>query len=289
MPFWDRRVEGRTGIGHAPWEDYQPDRAEHGAWYHFDEPPLLDDGTLDPLALIVFADTMPGSIGEKVGRRTTGWFAPSVDLTFHLLDTCRGEWVFAHGRARFAGDGYASVDMALWDFGPAGTDPGGSSPTRPSCACSPSTPSDAVNPSDRSPIAVHCGRVGAGDARHRRHGGSTTCRPNSGVDADRRGPATIAVGRSGRLGGDRPADAGDAADALVALDPLVESRVLGSEMVQFGVGGSQPTSSASLFRTARTITPAMSPRRTRSPTTRAAVELCWQVVAAGSEGRAQGR
>ncbi len=124
MPFWDGRVEGRTGIGHAPWDEYEPDRAEHGAWYHLDELPLLDDGTLDPLALIVFADTMPGAIGEKVGRRTTGWFAPSVDLTFHLLDTWRAEWVFAHSRARFAGGGYASVDMALWDFGQAGTDPG---------------------------------------------------------------------------------------------------------------------------------------------------------------------
>ena len=123
MPFWDRLVEGRTGIGHAPWEEYEPDRAEHGAWYHFDDTPLLDDGTLDPLALIVLADTMPGSVGEKVGRRTTGWFAPSVDLTFHLLDQCRSEWVFAHSRARFAGGGYASVDIALWDYGPAGTDP----------------------------------------------------------------------------------------------------------------------------------------------------------------------
>ena len=122
MPFWDRLVEGRTGIGHPPWEEYQPDRAEHGAWYHLDDTPFLDDGTLDPLALVVLADTMPGAVGEKVGRKSTGWFAPSVDLTFHLLDTCRTEWVFAHSRARFAGGGYASVDMALWDFGPAGTD-----------------------------------------------------------------------------------------------------------------------------------------------------------------------
>jgi acyl-CoA thioesterase len=123
-PFWDQRVEGRVGMGHAPWDDYVPDRAEHGTWYHLDDPPLLDDGTLDPLALIVFADTMPGAVAEKVALRDTRWFGPSVDLTFHLLDTCRSEWVFAHNRARFAGDGYASVDMALWDFGPEGTDDG---------------------------------------------------------------------------------------------------------------------------------------------------------------------
>jgi hypothetical protein len=39
----------------------------------------------------------------------------------HLLDVCRSPWVLAHNRARFAGDGYASADMALWDCGEAGT------------------------------------------------------------------------------------------------------------------------------------------------------------------------
>lgn len=78
---------------------------------------MLDDGRLDPLALIVLADTMPGAVGEKVGRSDRSWFAPSVDLTVHLLDDCRSPWVLAHNRARFAGDGYASADMALWDCG----------------------------------------------------------------------------------------------------------------------------------------------------------------------------
>jgi hypothetical protein len=30
--------------------------------------------------------------------------------------------VLAHNRARYAGDGYASADMALWDCGPDGAD-----------------------------------------------------------------------------------------------------------------------------------------------------------------------
>lgn len=38
----------------------------------------------------------------------------AFDLTLHLLDECRSEWVPAHDRARWAGDGYASADMALW-------------------------------------------------------------------------------------------------------------------------------------------------------------------------------
>jgi acyl-CoA thioesterase len=80
------------------------------------------DGVLDPLALIVCADTMPGAVAEKVGpEQRMGWFGPSVDLTIHILDACRSEWVLAHNRARHAGDGYASVDMALWDCGDDGS------------------------------------------------------------------------------------------------------------------------------------------------------------------------
>lgn len=113
MRFWTERVEGRAAIGHAPWEEYEPDRAERAMWYRFDEPPVLDDGTLDPLSLVVLVDTMPGAVGEKVGPSGAMWFAPSVDLTVHLLDECRSPWVLAHNRARHAGDGYASADMAL--------------------------------------------------------------------------------------------------------------------------------------------------------------------------------
>jgi acyl-CoA thioesterase len=116
MPFWTELVEGRVAIGHAPWEDHEPGRAERAVWYRFDDAPFLDDGTIDPLSLAVLVDSMPGAVGDKVGPGT--WFAPSIDLTVHLLDDCRSPWVMAHNRARYVGDGYASADMALWDYGP---------------------------------------------------------------------------------------------------------------------------------------------------------------------------
>jgi acyl-CoA thioesterase len=121
-PFWETRLQGRSGLGHAPWDDYEPGRAEHATWYRLDDPPVDADGVLDPLALIVCADTMPGAVSEKLGPGgRMGWFGPSVDLAVHILDTCRTEWVLAHNRARHAGDGYASLDMALWDCGADGT------------------------------------------------------------------------------------------------------------------------------------------------------------------------
>jgi acyl-CoA thioesterase len=43
------------------------------------------------------------------------WWAPSVDLTVHVLGDHRAEWVLARNRARHAGDGYASLEVELWD------------------------------------------------------------------------------------------------------------------------------------------------------------------------------
>jgi len=124
MPFWSQ-VEGRPALGHAFWEEYVPDRAERAGWYRFDQPPFRADGTIDPLAVVVLSDFMPGAIGEKTGGSGPAdrpWFGPSVDLTVHLLDECRSEWLLAHNTARHAGDGYASADMALWDCGADGSE-----------------------------------------------------------------------------------------------------------------------------------------------------------------------
>ena len=64
------------------------------------------------------ADTMPGPVGQKLGPQADDWFAPSVDFTYHVLGSAGPGWLLAHQRARHAGDGYASVESALWD--PAG-------------------------------------------------------------------------------------------------------------------------------------------------------------------------
>jgi acyl-CoA thioesterase len=115
FPFWEQ-VEGRPALGHPPWEDYVPDRALRATWYRFDEPARLDDGRWDPLALVTMCDMMPGAVGEKVGPGEDDWYAPSADLTVHLLNDARSEWVLAVNRARYAGDGYASADQELWDM-----------------------------------------------------------------------------------------------------------------------------------------------------------------------------
>jgi len=115
MPFWARLVEGRPALGVPPWETVALRTAEQATWYRLDETPWLDDGRVDPLSIVMLADTMPGAIGQRIGPTDRPWFGPSVDLTVHVLGDCRSPWVLAHNTARWAGDGYASVDMAMWD------------------------------------------------------------------------------------------------------------------------------------------------------------------------------
>jgi acyl-CoA thioesterase len=113
-PFWTR-VEGRAALGHAPWDDYVPDGSDVATWVRFDDPPLLEDGALDPLGVITLADRMPGCVGEMMGPGREPWFAPSADLTVHLFEPARTEWLLAHDRARWADDGWASAESTLWD------------------------------------------------------------------------------------------------------------------------------------------------------------------------------
>lgn len=115
MPFWEEIIECRPAIGRPPWEPFEDGPAECAYWYRLDDPPLLDDGGLDPLAAVVLCDTMPGAVGQKLGEESGNWFGPSADFTIHLLGPARPGWLLAHNKARHAGDGYASVDMALWD------------------------------------------------------------------------------------------------------------------------------------------------------------------------------
>lgn len=113
--YWEHHVEGRAAVGHAPWEEFDPRTSERVYWYRFDDPARLEDGRLDPFALLTLCDTMPGAVGERMGGGVPEWWAPSADLTVHLFGAHRAEWVLARNRARHAGDGYASLEVELWD------------------------------------------------------------------------------------------------------------------------------------------------------------------------------
>lgn len=113
--FWEH-VDSRMAQGHVQWEGhYEPTTSERVYWYRFDEPAVDDEGVWDPLTLVTLCDTMPGAVGERMGPDDTIWLPPSCDLTVHVLGDTKAEWIIGRNRARFAGDGYASADMELWD------------------------------------------------------------------------------------------------------------------------------------------------------------------------------
>jgi acyl-CoA thioesterase len=118
MPFWEEIIEARPVIGRAPWEEFVDGPAEAAFWYRLDDPPVRHDGVLDAAGPIVLCDTMPSSVGQKLGPDSGQWFAPSVDYTLHLFRPPAPGWLLAHHKARHAGDGYASVELALWDPSP---------------------------------------------------------------------------------------------------------------------------------------------------------------------------
>lgn len=128
-PFWGRVLEGRPALGHAPWDHAPRGAAEVATWFRFDDEPIGEHGLLDPLALLVMSDVMPGAVFERIGPTDGWWFSPSTDLTVHLFGHATPGWILGHAKAHHAGDGYASAEMALWD--PRGPD----GPTLVAWAC----------------------------------------------------------------------------------------------------------------------------------------------------------
>lgn len=114
FPYWDH-VESRMALGHPPWDDWVPTSSQRAYWFRFDEPPLTPDGMLDTVAVVTLCDTMPGAVGERMGPGLPFWLPPSADLTIHLFGDAGPGWLLAHNRARWAGEGYASAEMTLWD------------------------------------------------------------------------------------------------------------------------------------------------------------------------------
>jgi acyl-CoA thioesterase len=112
-PYWTQVVEGRLAIGRWDWEPAIGGAAEDATYFRFFNEPISNDGSLHQAAIAVLADSMPGALYSKF--QDQNWFAPSVDLTIHLTGQLTPGWVLAHGKVSWAGSGYASASVDLWD------------------------------------------------------------------------------------------------------------------------------------------------------------------------------
>jgi acyl-CoA thioesterase len=110
------QVETRIVLGFPPWKgDWTGGRAEYIRWMRFRVPPFLENGELDPLALVALADTMPPAVTQYLGPGAPMFFAPSCDLNVHVFGSTREEWVLVRVTCSRAADGYASARARIWD------------------------------------------------------------------------------------------------------------------------------------------------------------------------------
>jgi acyl-CoA thioesterase len=113
--FFEQIETRRVRLFHSFETGWEGGRAEAIRWVRYREAPRLPDGRLEPLALIALADTMPSAVGQFLGPGTAFFHAPSVDLTMHFFADTEEEWVLARSLCHWAGDGYASAEITLWD------------------------------------------------------------------------------------------------------------------------------------------------------------------------------
>jgi acyl-CoA thioesterase len=112
-PYWTQVCESKLAIGRWDHEPYVEGPAEEAMWFRFFDQPTTAEGLLHAAVIAVLADSMPGAVGAKVDVQQ--FFAPSVDLTIHFFGALTPGWTLSHTRCVWAGDGYASATVDLWD------------------------------------------------------------------------------------------------------------------------------------------------------------------------------
>jgi acyl-CoA thioesterase len=117
VPKIFRQMEARLADGHQ-WEGepWAPREARIVRWVRHRVPQRLPGGTYDPLSLPPIMDAMPPSTIQKLGPGFTPFVAPSLDLTVHFLQPITSDWVLTDTHTRYAGDGYGSASVHVWDL-----------------------------------------------------------------------------------------------------------------------------------------------------------------------------
>lgn len=117
-PTFFGHFDSRFVTGHVPWDPPWDTRGDTDvvSWMRWHDTPRDADGAVSPLALVPPCDTMPGAVFERHGKDDRFFLVPSVDLTVQLFDTDLGPegWMLRRNTTRWAGDGLAQAEMALF-------------------------------------------------------------------------------------------------------------------------------------------------------------------------------
>ncbi|MBP8808455.1 MAG: thioesterase family protein [Kofleriaceae bacterium] len=88
--------------------------ARYARWFRY-RAPAGDGVALDRLALPPIVDTMPAALTQAIGPTDYRFYAPSVDLTVHVVDDTDREWVLVEATLGRARSGWANARVELWD------------------------------------------------------------------------------------------------------------------------------------------------------------------------------
>ncbi|MEZ4362609.1 MAG: thioesterase family protein [Kofleriaceae bacterium] len=111
-----RQVECRIADGERTWlPEFEAGPARYARWFRYRVAQRTPGGLLDRLALPPLIDTMPTALQRAIGPGDYQFYAPSLDLTLHVVDDTAREWLLLSSYVRRALDGVAVGEMEVWD------------------------------------------------------------------------------------------------------------------------------------------------------------------------------
>lgn len=95
--------------------DRAPGPARAQVWMRFLDEPRRPDGTLDPVALAVPADTLGWALFRRTGTSLPPFLVLTLELDLQVLAPTRSRWLLQDVRCQHAGGGFAFGTVELWD------------------------------------------------------------------------------------------------------------------------------------------------------------------------------
>lgn len=110
------QVDCRIADGDRFWtDDHAAGPPRYARWFRYRAPQRDTAGQLDRLALPPLLDTMPTALQRAIGPGDYRFYAPSLDLTMHVVDDTDREWLLLSSYVRRARAGIAIGEIEAWD------------------------------------------------------------------------------------------------------------------------------------------------------------------------------
>lgn len=114
-PFFENVETRRVKLFASYESEWSGGEAEAVRWIRYRNAPRPCGGRIDPVVLVPLADTMPSAVAQYLGPGYRFFHAPSVDLSMRFFADTDDEWFLTRMVGHWAGDGYASAEVSMWD------------------------------------------------------------------------------------------------------------------------------------------------------------------------------